>query len=56
LLAVPRDHEAALEEAAQTAGITVTRIGNFRSGSPGVVVRGSDGRPMVLDRGGWSHF
>ena len=56
LLAVPNDHEAALEEAARTAGINVTRIGNFHSGSPGVVVRGSDGRPMVLDRGGWSHF
>jgi thiamine-monophosphate kinase len=56
LLAVPRAHEAALEEAARAAGITVTHIGWFRSGSPAVVVRGSDGHPMVFDRGGWSHF
>ncbi len=56
LLAVPRAHEAALEKAARTAGIQVTHIGNFRAGSPAVVVHGSDGRPMVFDRGGWSHF
>ena len=56
LLAVPRAHEAAFDEAARISGITVTNIGNFRAGSPAVVVRGSDGHPMVFDRGGWSHF
>jgi hypothetical protein len=34
----------------------LTRIGAFRSGPPEVVVRGTDGEPMSLDRGGWSHF
>jgi thiamine-monophosphate kinase len=56
LLAAPAAHEAALYEAARAARVAVTRIGAFRSGPPEVVVRGTDGEPMSLERGGWSHF
>jgi thiamine-monophosphate kinase len=56
LLAVPPAREAALAEAASGAGIPVTRIGSFRAGPPGVMVRAPDGQPLALDRGGWSHF
>jgi thiamine-monophosphate kinase len=56
LLAVPSACEAVLQQAARAARVAVTRIGSFRSGAPEVVVRGTDGEPMSLDRGGWSHF
>ncbi|HEY1933711.1 MAG TPA: thiamine-phosphate kinase [Acetobacteraceae bacterium] len=56
LLAVPRDREPALHAVAQTAGIPVTRIGTFRAGPPRVMVRGPNGQPLALARGGWSHF
>ncbi len=56
LLAVPSDREAALHDAAREAGIPVTRIGRFRAGPPGVMVRGPDGKPLSLAKGGWSHF
>jgi len=56
LLAVPPDREAALRAVAQAADIPVTRIGSFRAGPPGVMVRGPDGKALFLARGGWSHF
>lgn len=56
LLAVPPDHEAALKQAARGAGMPVTRIGAFHAGPPAVMVRGPDGKPLSLLRGGWSHF
>lgn len=56
LMAVPPAHETALGQAAAAAGIPVTRIGRFRAGPPEVVVRGPDGAPMPLAKGGWSHF
>jgi thiamine-monophosphate kinase len=56
LLAVPPAHEAALVRAAQAAGMAVTRIGDFRPGPPGVMVRDETGQQIPLDRGGWSHF
>jgi thiamine-monophosphate kinase len=56
LLAVPPAREAALQQAARDAGMTVTRIGSFRAGPPGVMVRGRDGERLALPRGGWSHF
>jgi thiamine-monophosphate kinase len=56
LLAVPPANEAALAEAAATAGAAVTRIGAFRAGPPEVTVRGVDGTPLALGSGGWSHF
>jgi thiamine-monophosphate kinase len=56
LMAVPSAHEGALQRAAKAVGIAATRIGSFRAGPPEVMVRGSDGNPMSLARGGWSHF
>ena len=56
LLAVPPTREAALQQAAQTAGMAVTRIGAFRAGPAAVMVRGPGGAPMTLSAGGWSHF
>lgn len=47
LLAIPPGRED---------GIPVTRIGTFQSGPADVIVRGPDGKPMTLARGGWSHF
>jgi thiamine-monophosphate kinase len=56
LVAVSPDREAALQDAAREAGIAVTRIGSFRAGPPGVMVRGPDGKALSLPKGGWSHF
>lgn len=56
LLAVPPGNEPALRAAAHCAGIPVTRIGAFHAGLPQVMVRGPDGQPLALQRGGWSHF
>ena len=56
LLAVPPAAAPALGAAASDAGMTVTRIGGFLPGPPDVIVRGEDGAPLVLPRGGWSHF
>lgn len=56
LLAVPRGNEAALGDAARAVGISVSRIGEFRTGQPTVVVRAPDGSAMPLAKGGWSHF
>jgi len=49
-------HEDALLHAADTAGIPVTRIGHFHDGPGQVIVRQGGGEPLVLKRGGWSHF
>jgi thiamine-monophosphate kinase len=58
LLAVPPAREPALRAAAAAAaaGMAVTRIGIFHSGEPRVMVRGPGGKPLALERGGWSHF
>ena len=56
LMAVPPARESALREAASHAGIPVTRVGHFRAGPSRVMVLGPDGKPLVLARGGWSHF
>ena len=56
LLAVPRAHEAALQQAARAAGVAVARVGTFSLGPPAVMVRGVDGKPMHFDHSGWSHF
>ena len=56
LLAVPPAGETALHQAATAAGIPVTRIGTFHSGPPEVMVRGPGGKPLAIDKGGWSHF
>jgi thiamine-monophosphate kinase len=56
LLTIPPAHEALLLQAARQAAIAVTRIGDCHNGPPEVIVRGSDGGVMTLQRGGWSHF
>lgn len=56
LMAVPPARAAALQQAARVAGIPVTRIGHFRSGSPRVIVRDPSGTPIPIGAGGWSHF
>ena len=56
LLSVPPAHEAALLQAAGDIGMPVTRIGGFRAGTPGVMVRGPGGKELSLPSGGWSHF
>jgi thiamine-monophosphate kinase len=56
LLAVPPHRSGALRAAAATAGIAVTRVGHFHSGSPEVMVRQASGEPLALTKGGWSHF
>lgn len=56
LMAVPPTREAALLAASHAAGIPVTRIGTFHSGTPGVMLRGPGGESLALKKGGWSHF
>ena len=56
LLAVPPDRSDALLAAAARADMAVSRIGRFHSGSPEVMVRQSNGEPLALTKGGWSHF
>ncbi len=56
LLAVPPAQEAALTRAATAAGIPLARIGRFHAGAPVVTVAGPDGAPLILPKGGWSHF
>ena len=56
LLAVPPHRRDALRAAAAQAGVAVTCIGQVAAGPPEVVVRQADGTPMVLAKGGWSHF
>lgn len=56
LMAVPPARETALRAAAAAIGVAVTRIGAFHSGPPRVMVRGPDGEPLALTKGGWSHF
>jgi thiamine-monophosphate kinase len=56
LLAIPPGNEDMLTEAARPAALQITRIGEFCGTEPQVVVRGVDGAPMALARGGWSHF
>ena len=56
LMAVPPEHAAALHQAAAAIGTTVTRIGSFHAQPLGVSVTGTDGEPMTVQAGGWSHF
>jgi thiamine-monophosphate kinase len=56
LLAAPPARAAALQQAAQAAGMPVTRIGRFHDGPPRVMVRGPAGEEIRLSRPGWSHF
>ena len=55
LLAVPPERSRALQAAAADAGVAVTHIGQFVP-EPGVAVWDADGKTVLLDRTGWSHF
>ena len=56
LLAMPDAHTTALRQAADRAGIPVTRIGTFHSGEPRVMLRDGAGTVLPIQKGGWSHF
>jgi thiamine-monophosphate kinase len=56
LFAAPAGAEAEIERRAAAAATPVARIGRFVEGPPEVTVRGADGAPLTLARGGWSHF
>jgi thiamine-monophosphate kinase len=56
LIAVRPDREQALKQAGESAGIALSRIGQFVAGARQVLVRGLDGKPMELRSPGWSHF
>ena len=56
LMAVPPAREDALRAVARAADIPVTRIGAFHSGPGRVMLRDAAGNPLVLKKGGWSHF
>ncbi|MBF0426352.1 MAG: thiamine-phosphate kinase [Magnetococcales bacterium] len=53
--AAPAGARPAIMEIARRLALPITEIGTCAASKPGVVVsRG--GAPMVIDRGGWSHF
>jgi thiamine-monophosphate kinase len=54
--AVPEANLAAFEAEAKNKGVTVTAIGRIEAPSSGIRVLGLDGRPLALDRKGFSHF
>ena len=57
LLAVPPAHAAALQQTSHaTPACLSPASAAFAPGQPGVMVRGPDGKPLSLPRGGWSHF
>jgi thiamine-monophosphate kinase len=56
LLAVPADHEVALQRECARAELAVTRIGRFSAGAPHVRVVDEHGKPVPIDASGWSHF
>jgi len=51
----PPDKRNAVEAAAQSAGVTVTRIGLITA-EPGLAVIGADGQPLAIDHTGYDHF
>lgn len=55
LAAVPPAKASAFRSDAAGAGVAVTEIGAFAAGA-GVVIEGTDGRPLSFDRPGWDHF
>jgi thiamine-monophosphate kinase len=54
VFSAPAGAEAKIRAAAASAGVAVTRIGQFAAGA-GVRVTGADGAPMSFARPGWSH-
>lgn len=55
LASVAPEQATAFESAAQSAGISTTRIGTLQAGS-GVRVLGPDGLPIAIERPGYDHF
>lgn len=55
LFTAPQSAAADVLALGRRVGVAVTAIGTMTAGD-GVCVRGEDGRPMPLDRGGWRHF
>lgn len=55
LLAVPPDHVGAVFEAAKKTGTAITEIGAFTAGSAADFLD-RDGRPLALERPGFTHF
>ncbi len=51
----PAERRDAVEAAAQTAGVAVTRVGRITA-TPGLVVSGADGQPLPLEKTGYDHF
>lgn len=51
----PPDRAKAVEAAARTAGVAVTRIGRIRAGE-GLTLHGADGVPMPIVAHGYDHF
>ena len=56
LLAVPEGRGEALQVAASSCGMAVTRIGRFVAGRPEVILRRNDGSALSMAHEGWSHF
>jgi thiamine-monophosphate kinase len=56
LLVAPPGSANALAEAARVYGIPICEIGIIAAGGGTVTVIGSDGRPLALDRTGWTHY
>ena len=55
LMAVAPERESGLLDAASRLGVTVTRIGRFKTGDC-VEIRDAAGRTLTFAKGGWSHF
>jgi len=53
--AVAPDREAAVAALAERLALPLTRVGALSEGQ-GVTVADAEGRPIPLEKAGWSHF
>ncbi|MDO9466281.1 MAG: thiamine-phosphate kinase [Thiobacillus sp.] len=51
----PAERRDAVQAAAESAGVAVTRIGRITA-EPGLAVLGTDGAPLTIDHTGYDHF
>lgn len=57
LFTAPPEASEALARLSVDVAVPLTRIGRMTAGRAGAVtVRGREGQPLVLERGGWRHF
>lgn len=56
LFAAAPDRAGDVRSATEATGVPATRIGSFRAGEPGVIVRDAEGQTIDIARSGWSHF